>query len=279
MRKPILIKIELLQNFKSKDDKNLLLSLGNQNKSYKNSNEAKKDLNVETANEAFEILRNMYNKDVIESNKRFKTLYDVKNKEYKEYLNKKDFKNLPNVKVSNNQITKEKRKENYEKYKSLVEKETKVIDKKRSFDRQELKALGAFQQITFNVNENKEINLTDIKTIITNELSKAFYTKQTDTNLFSNIFISYLKEKEGDEQVFHFQGQFAENLKSIKYIDDFVNNFIQDLQENIESFNKNGSGWVFIKFKQICIQLSKKILLKEALIYLHLKILKIKNAV
>jgi len=130
MRKPILIKIELLQNFKSKDDKNLLLSLGNQNKSYKNSNKAKKDLNVETANEAFEMLRNMYNKDVIESNKRFKTLYDVKNKEYKEYLNKKDFKNLPNVKVSNNQITKEKRKENYEKYKSLVEKETKVIDKK-----------------------------------------------------------------------------------------------------------------------------------------------------
>ena len=262
MRKPILIKIELLQNFKSKDDKNLLLSLGNQNKSYKNSNEAKKDLNVETANEAFEILRNMYNKDVIESNKRFKTLYDVKNKEYKEYLNKKDFKNLPNVKVSNNQITKEKRKENYEKYTSLVQKETKVIDKKRSFDRQELKALGAFQQITFNVNENKEINLTDIKTIITNELSKAFYTKQTDTNLFSNIFISYLKEKEGDEQVFHFQGQFAENLKSIKYIDDFVNNFIQDLQENIESFNKNGSGWVFIKFKQICIQLSKKNIVK-----------------
>ena len=130
MRKPILIKIELLQNFKSKDDKNLLLSLGNQNKSYKNSNEAKKDLNVETANEAFEILRNMYNKDVIESNKRFKTLYDVKNKEYKEHVIKKDFKNLPNVKVSNNQITKEKRKENYEKYTSLVQKETKVIYKK-----------------------------------------------------------------------------------------------------------------------------------------------------
>jgi len=77
-----------------------LLSLGNQNKPYKNSNEAKKDLNVQTADEAYEILRNNYNNDVKESNKRFKTLYDVKNKEYKEYLNKKDFKKLPYIEKS-----------------------------------------------------------------------------------------------------------------------------------------------------------------------------------
>ena len=55
MKTPVLIRIEKISNIKTKENKDTLLSLGNQNKSYKNITEAKKDLNANTADEAYTI--------------------------------------------------------------------------------------------------------------------------------------------------------------------------------------------------------------------------------
>ena len=56
MKTPVLLKIAQIKNFKTKENKDTLLSLANPNKSYKNINEAKKELNVKTANEAYILL-------------------------------------------------------------------------------------------------------------------------------------------------------------------------------------------------------------------------------
>ena len=56
----------------------------------------------------------MYNKNVIESNKRFKTLYDVKIKEYKEYVNKFVLRNYLILKNQNLLPMKKKKKWNQE---------------------------------------------------------------------------------------------------------------------------------------------------------------------
>ncbi len=58
MKNSVLFKIAQIKNFKTKENKkDSLLSLANPNKSYKNINEAKKELNVKTANEAYILLQ------------------------------------------------------------------------------------------------------------------------------------------------------------------------------------------------------------------------------
>ena len=89
MKTPVLFRIEKVNNIKTKENKDTLLSLGNQNKSYKNITEAKKDLNVKTADEAYTILKNMYNEDAENLNEKFKVTY-AKDKE--KYKNKQEIK-------------------------------------------------------------------------------------------------------------------------------------------------------------------------------------------
>ena len=227
MKKPILLRYQKLTNFKTKDEREILLTLRNSIKPYHNINEAKKDLKVKTANEAYKILLNNFNEQIDKQNKFSKQLYEMNLKNYEQTTNKNLFKSLPSIVTPiNEKKTKEERKDNYEKYKSLVKRDVKIIDKKRPFDKKVLKALGAFEQVTFNVYDDKDISFNELKEILTNELTHAFYSKQKDKNLFANIIVSYLKEKEGEELNFYFEGKFAENLKSFKYISDFVNNFI-----------------------------------------------------
>ena len=83
MKTPVLFRIEKISNIKTKENKDTLLSLGNQNKSYKNITEAKKDLNANTADEAYTILKNMYNEDAENLNEKFKVTYAKEKEKYK----------------------------------------------------------------------------------------------------------------------------------------------------------------------------------------------------
>ena len=76
MKTPVLFKIAQIKNFKTKENKETLLSLANPNKSYKNINEAKKELNVKTADEAYTLLQNNYNAATDKYNENFKIMYN-----------------------------------------------------------------------------------------------------------------------------------------------------------------------------------------------------------
>jgi len=130
MKKPILLRYQKLTNFKTRDERQILLGLGNSTKPYNNINEAKKDLELKTADEAYTILLNKFNEQIDKQNKFSKQLYEMNLKNYEQTTNKNLFKSLPSIVTPiNEKKTKEKRKDNYEKYKLLVKRDVKIIDK------------------------------------------------------------------------------------------------------------------------------------------------------
>lgn len=104
MKKPILFKIELIQNFKSKENKNLLLEIGNDDKSYTSINEVKKDFNVKTADEAYNILLKMYNDNAVKMNIAFKNNYNIQMNKFKKNSIEKRNKIIQNVIKKNQAI-------------------------------------------------------------------------------------------------------------------------------------------------------------------------------
>jgi hypothetical protein len=82
MRKPILLIESKLDDFKTKDNKEILLSVGNENKSYKDIKEAKKDLKVKTVNEAYTLLLNSYNNAIDRINTINRKNYELSKAKY-----------------------------------------------------------------------------------------------------------------------------------------------------------------------------------------------------
>jgi len=207
--------------------------------------------------ESLEFLLENYNSIVDEINK-----YSLeRQKKIKEQIkqktkqNKSTLKALPQPAEEPTQRTRQQRQEAYEKYKTLV---NRVVNDKPTHKRKELKALkGIFQEIIYDVKQDKNIDNKDLKNILLTELSRAFNDKQPDRNLNVNIIIRYRKIKDGKEPIIlGYTGNYAETIKSIKYINDFVNNYIKLFETYIDDNNKGESGYVFDCILGFNIQIS-----------------------
>lgn len=170
--------------------------------------------------------------------------------------NKNILQSLPQLPAEETtQRTKQQRKESYEKYKGLL---NRVVNDKPTHKRKELKALkGIFQEIIYNVNQDKSIDIKDLKNILLTDLSRTFNDKPKDRNLNVNIIIRYRKIKDGKEPlILGYTGSYAETIKSIKYINDFINNYIKQFETYIDDTNNGPSGYVFDMIVGFNIQIS-----------------------
>jgi hypothetical protein len=208
--------------------------------------------------ESLEFLLENYNSIVDEINKhslerqnKIKEQIKQKTKQNKSTL--KALSQLPAEEPT--QRTRQQRQEAYEKYKTIV---NRVVNDKPTHKRKELKALkGIFQEIIYDIKQDKNIDNKDLKNILLTELSKAFNDKQSDRNMNVNIIVRYRKIKDGKEPIIlGYTGNYAETIKSIKYINDFVNNYIKQFETYIDDNNKGESGYVFDCILGFNIQIS-----------------------
>jgi len=249
LTKPVLFKIEEINQNLTKDDKETLLNhnyIGNdiigQDVTISNINQIKKKLKLKNQNEAYEYLRQLYNSEAKHFNIVFKRMYEKELNAFNEKEIKKNKKKF-NQLISNIHITKN---------------NNKTINISNS-TRKEIRALGdTFQEVLINVNENSNEN--DLKNILLTEINSVFSNKPSNKSLWCNLICQFQKKKlsHNDEwihETFTYQGKMAENIRNKKYINDFVNDFVSELIQFIESNDgEKGSGWIFEFFLNLRIQ-------------------------
>ena len=219
---------------------------------YNSINQAKKELKLNKATDVYELLKSRYNETITKINT--KAIDKFRQKE-----NKKTLKVLstliPNI-IS--KPTKEQRQNTYfEKYKNILTRnvEEQHSDLKQYF-RTNLKALGGtFQEISYDV--NTQLNVNEIRDVLQKELITLFNSKPKDKHLHANIIIKFQQRKDGEpSNERHYSGNFAENLKSVNYIKDFVASFVEGFEAYLDDGEKGTSGWIFEKILTIFIQVS-----------------------
>ncbi len=251
MKKPIVL--ELIKDFKDSQIKKDLLDFFN----YDTINTAKKSLQQNNANDVYKLLQKQYNDTITKINNKNIEKFKTANEKKQVRQFKKGFSTLEPEIIA--KPTKEQRKQAYEnKYKNVLTKTEKTVSDLKQYHKKELKALkGAFQEINYDINNNKNITMNQLKDIILRDLMGNFVNKPNDKHLHANVIIKFQQRKEDEEPNQRFySGGFAENLKSINYIKNFVDYFVEGFEVYLDDGEKGSSGWIFEKVLSIIIQFS-----------------------
>ena len=228
---------------------------------YKTLNAFMKDNDELDKKQALDYLLENYN-SVIDEIKVNQKQQKQQEKQKQKELIKNAFQSLPNIIPQTTQKkSKTERQQAYESYKTKTVREYIQLDKLPVQSRKEMKALGGmFHEIIYNVNDNQIITPNELKNILENEIRQLVASKPMKKNLNVNIITRYRKIHltDTDKQPLElaYTGKFAENIKTMKYANDFASDYALQFETHIDNSNTGPSNYVFQKILAIHIQIS-----------------------
>lgn len=238
-------------NTLGKSNKKALLIKNNELNNYPSSTTIrryKKDFNVATSDEAYEILKEAYNLN-LEISREEKV---IENKKLKLNNLLGAIKYVPDVKTK---LSSDERKARH----IIKQNEANRKEKQSNaniFSKRYIKALGVFQDIEIdgNINEN------DLGKIIYENIMNEFYKKEANRNLKVNAIIEYdMYKNKGDRKnalMFYYHSSNEEPIKSPNQISEWVDNEIEKFWTKVEE-QKYSSDFIFDKINNVRIQIVK----------------------